>query len=216
MSSISVVVCLFYCLFCLDWRIEVYALQTDTAKPNDTILNETVSQIDDIIDNFAEFYAQSESNLRSHSEYTIFSHDKINAMPLFNSNTRTLYLRLFGDFFDRISAGGNQLSVTKLAHLATGFFVYNELLNAMEDKVDWILKSNIMYSKKSTPQNDPNARKMRDYLSLILAVYSDHNFLNEDKYTRLKLKNSIQTMMGKHLNIDIEIVYISAKIIHKE
>ena len=175
------------------------------ANISDKKLEDTISQIDLMIDNLTRFYDESETKSQFQPWHKTQTDEEINDIPLFNLAEKRSYLDLFAQFFEWVSNPrySHENNVKKLAQVGTSFLMYNELLNAIDESAEEVLITS-RYPQLVMAQTDTTSTKIRDYTLRILKLYSDYNFLNEEYTTRIEVLNRLQEMIGDIFNLFLQ------------
>ena len=165
-------------------------------------LDETILKLDSLIDSLAEFYGDPYSDTGLQSRYLIPTEDDTgSSMALFNFAEQRVYFLLLEKYLLWMKRSV-QMDAKKMAKLGQGFQMYNELLDAIESDADKLLRSST-YPSLVVARNDPNVKRMREYLRMIMQLFSDEEFHSEMKDTRTKIIMTIREISGRLFDIII-------------
>ena len=81
----------------------------------------------------------------------------------------------------------------KLAMLGKGFQMYNELLDAIEAGADRVLAPS-HYQPLIEARQNTLEEKMRQYLTMMLKLYADEDFISENKSDRDGIQIKLRKM----------------------
>ena len=163
-------------------------------------LGETMFKLDSIIDNLADFYGDPDSDTGLQSRYLIPTEDDtVSSMALFNVTEQKLYFTLLEKYLQWMKSSA-EMDAKKMAMVGQSFQMYNELLDAIEADADELLGSST-YPNLVLARNDPNVDRMREYLRMVMQLFSDEKFHSEMKDTRTKIIRTIREISGIRVDI---------------
>ena len=159
-----------------------------------TYLQEFIVEIENQIENLDELFNDLNTDIPSiRSKYSGFDYEDVENVRFFDVDKQLEYLKLFQVFIDLIHK--EEIAEPKImARLGQGFVMYNELVEAIENDANKILKSS-SYSILSHPSIEEKEAAV--YLKMVLKLFTDEQFYSEDALTRHGIQSAVSKISSK-------------------
>ena len=182
-------------IFCFVVIDIIFTIGSPNNKNKDINLSGALAQIENVIKELAEWY-DNLTNVKPsvRSRYYGFDHKDLENVNFLNMGTQSTYLQVLQKFVKLIHREviPEPKLMIKLGHR---FLVYNELLEAIENDANKILKSSSqsIFARQSISEKEP-----RQFLKMVLKLFAEEDFYSENLANRQGIQSAMSQISSEY------------------